>query len=473
MTTRKYWRGSAAACVVLAIAGTYAISHREADASVSNAHGEVSAAGASAGITGTRSSAPDFSGIVSRYGPAVVHIGAKQAATGDEDGEGGHGGEALGSGFIISQDGYVLTNNHVVEGAEKVTVKLTDGREFRARVVGTDKTSDVAVLKIDASNLPTVKIGDPANSKVGEWVVAIGSPYGFDSTVTSGIISAKARQFSDDSPIPFIQTDVPVNPGNSGGPLFNLNGEVIGINSMIYSRTGGFQGLSFAIPIDAAMHVKDQLISTGHVSRGRIGVGVQPVSAEQAKSLGLASTHGALVGSVDPSGPAQAAGLRQGDVIVSVNGTRIEGTRELVGQVSQLTPGSTATLSVWRNGAERKLSVTVGAQSSQVASESPRARQPQQQPQPEQSRPRLGVAVRPLTADEQQEASLPGGVLVQQAGGPAAAAGIQAGDIIVAVDGKLIRGVQQLKQMIAQADDSVSLTVVRDGEEASVTVNLG
>jgi serine protease Do len=264
---------------------------------------------------------------------------------------------------------------------------------------------------------------------------------------------------------------VPVNPGNSGGPLFNLNGEVIGINSMIYSRTGGFQGLSFAIPIDAAMHVKDQLVSTGHVSRGRIGVGVQPVSAEQAKSLGLASTHGALVGSVDPSGPAQAAGLRQGDVIVSVNGTRIEGTRELVGQVSQLTPGSTATLSVWRNGAERKLSVTVGVQSSQVASESPRARQPQQQPQ--QSRPRLGVAVRPLTADEQQEASLPGGVVVQQAGGPAAAAGIQAGDIIVAVDGKLIRGVQQLKQMIAQADDSVSLTVVRDGEEASVTVNLG
>jgi serine protease Do len=338
-------------------------------------------------------------------------------------------------------------------------------------VIGTDKTSDVAVLKIDASNLPTVKIGDPANSKVGEWVVAIGSPYGFDSTVTSGIISAKARQFSDDSPIPFIQTDVPVNPGNSGGPLFNLNGEVIGINSMIYSRTGGFQGLSFAIPIDAAMHVKDQLVSTGHVSRGRIGVGVQPVSAEQAKSLGLASTHGALVGSVDPSGPAQAAGLRQGDVIVSVNGTRIEGTRELVGQVSQLTPGSTATLSVWRNGAERKLSVTVGVQSSQVASESPRARQPQQQPQ--QSRPRLGVAVRPLTADEQQEASLPGGVVVQQAGGPAAAAGIQAGDIIVAVDGKLIRGVQQLKQMIAQADDSVSLTVVRDGEEASVTVNLG
>ena len=470
MTTQKYWRGSAAACVVLAIAGTYAISHRSADASVSNVHGAVSATNASSDIVGTHSSAPDFSSIVSRYGAAVVHIGAKQAASPDENGEGGHGGEALGSGFIISQDGYVLTNNHVVEGAEKVTVKLTDGREFHAQVIGTDKTSDVAVLKIDASNLPTVKIGDPANSKVGEWVVAIGSPYGFDSTVTSGIISAKARQFSDDSPIPFIQTDVPVNPGNSGGPLFNLNGEVIGINSMIYSRTGGFQGLSFAIPIDAAMHVKDQLVRTGHVSRGRIGVGVQPVSAEQAKSLGLDSPRGALVGSVDPSGPAQAAGLRQGDVIVGVNGTKIASTAELMGQVSQLTPGTTATINVWRSGGERKLSVTVGAQSSQVASASPRA---QRQQQPDQARPRLGVAVRPLTADERQEASLPGGVVVQQATGPAAAAGLQAGDIIVAVDGKVIRGVEQLRQMIAQADDSVSLTVVRDGEEASVPVTLG
>ncbi|SIT47247.1 putative periplasmic serine endoprotease DegP-like [Paraburkholderia ribeironis] len=466
MTTKKYWRGSVAACAVLAIAGTYAISHRNADASVSNVQGDA-AASASSGIVGTRSSAPDFSSIVSRYGPAVVHIGAKQAASVDENGEQSRGGEALGSGFIISQDGYVLTNNHVVDGAERVTVKLTDGREFRAQVIGKDKTSDVAVLKINASNLPTVKIGDPANSKVGEWVVAIGSPYGFDSTVTSGIISAKARQFSDDSPIPFIQTDVPVNPGNSGGPLFNLNGEVIGINSMIYSRTGGFQGLSFAIPIDAAMHVKDQLVRTGHVSRGRIGVGVQPLSAEQAKSLGLDAPRGALVGSVDPNGPARAAGLREGDVIVGVNGTRIANTTELMAQVSQLAPGTTASIDIVRNGGERKLSVTVGAQSGEVASASPRTQQQ------EQARPRLGVAVRPLTADEQQETSLPGGVVVQQAGGPAAAAGIQAGDIIVAVDGKVIRGVEQLRQLIAQAGDTVSVTVVRDGEEASVSVTLG
>jgi serine protease Do len=202
MIIKKYWRGSAAVCVAFAAAGTYAIIHREADASVSSPNAQVAAPGASSGITGTRSSAPDFSSLVTRYGPAVVHIGAKQAASPDENGETGRGGEALGSGFIISQDGYVLTNNHVVEGAEKVTVKLMDGREFHARVVGTDKTSDVAVLKIEASNLPTVKIGNPADSKVGEWVVAIGSPYGFDNTVTSGIISAKARQFSDEQPDP-------------------------------------------------------------------------------------------------------------------------------------------------------------------------------------------------------------------------------------------------------------------------------
>ncbi|MGF6916221.1 trypsin-like peptidase domain-containing protein [Paraburkholderia sp. 40] len=472
MTTKNYWRGSAAICAVLAIGGAYALSHRNADASVNDAQGSTSSLHAAADIVGSRSSAPDFSSIVTRYGPAVVHIGVKEAASVDENGQRKSGGEALGSGFIISQDGYILTNNHVVDGATSVTVKLTDGREFHARVIGKDKATDVAVVKIDATNLPTVKIGNPDSSKVGEWVVAIGSPYGFDSTVTSGIISAKSRSFSDDSPIPFIQTDVPVNPGNSGGPLFNLNGEVIGINSMIYSRTGGFQGLSFAIPIDAAMHVKDQLVSTGHVSRGRIGVGVQPLSADKAKALGLDSTGGALVGSVDPNGPAHAAGLRQGDVIVGVNGKHIGNTTELIGQVAQLSPGSKATISVWRNGGESRLAVTVGAQqASDMASAAPREEQ-QEQPQ-QQNRPRLGVAVRALTQDEQQQAQLPGGVVVQQATGPAAEAGIQAGDIIVAVDGKVIHGVEQLRRMIAQADESVSVTVVRDGEQASVDVTLG
>ncbi|MBN3808633.1 Do family serine endopeptidase [Paraburkholderia sp. Ac-20347] len=460
MILSKQQRNSVAICVVLALGGAYAIFHHNADAVVSDVHASK--------VSASSSAAPDFSSIVSRYGPAVVHIGVKEAASIDENGQSKSGGEALGSGFIISQDGYILTNNHVVDGASSVSVKLTDGREFPARVIGKDKTTDVAVVKIDATNLPTVKIGNPDNSKVGEWVVAIGSPYGFDSTVTSGIISAKSRSFSDDSPIPFIQTDVPVNPGNSGGPLFNLNGEVIGINSMIYSRTGGFQGLSFAIPIDAAMHVKDQLVSTGHVTRGRIGVGVQPLGADKAKALGLDSNGGALVGSVDPNGPAQAAGLRTGDVIVSVNGKHIGSPTELISQIAQLSPGSNATIGVWRSGAERALPVTIGAQQPTERAETAPSEQSQQQ-----NHPRLGVAVRPLSDDERQQAELPGGVMVQQASGPAAEAGIRAGDIIVAVDGELVRSVEQLRDMIAQADGSVSVTVVRDGEQASVEVPLG
>ena len=222
---------------------------------------------------------------------------------------------SLGSGFVISSDGYILTNAHVIDGANVVTVKLTDKREYKAKVVGSDKQSDVAVLKIDASGLPTVKIGDPAQSKVGQWVVAIGSPYGFDNTVTSGIISAKSRALPDENYTPFIQTDVPVNPGNSGGPLFNLQGEVIGINSMIYSQTGGFQGLSFAIPINEAIKVKDELVKTGHVSRGRLGVAVQGLNQTLAKPFGLQKPDGALVSSVDANGPAAKAGLQPGDVI--------------------------------------------------------------------------------------------------------------------------------------------------------------
>ncbi|WP_322003877.1 Do family serine endopeptidase [Paraburkholderia tropica] len=469
MISKKYRRNSVAICLVLALGGAYAILHRPADAVVNEVQASTSASGGggTAKTSASSPAAPDFSGIVARYGPAVVHIGVKEAASIDENGQSTSGGEALGSGFIISQDGYILTNNHVVDGASSVSVKLTDGREFHARVIGKDKTTDVAVVKIDASNLPTVRIGNPDNSKVGEWVVAIGSPYGFDSTVTSGIISAKSRSFSDDSPIPFIQTDVPVNPGNSGGPLFNLNGEVIGINSMIYSRTGGFQGLSFAIPIDAAMHVKDQLVSTGHVTRGRIGVGVQPLGADKAKALGLDSNSGAFVGSVDPDGPAQTAGLRAGDVIISVNGKHIGSPTELIGQIAQLSPGSDASVGVWRSGAERKLPMVIGAQQSPERAESAPRQQRQQQ-----SGPRLGVAVRPLSDDEQQQAQLPGGLMVQQATGPAAAAGIRTGDIIVAVDGELIRSVEQLRDMIAQADDSVSVTVVRDGEQASVEVPL-
>ena len=443
---------------------------------------------------------PDFSGLVETYGPAVVNISAKHVVQrtarrsgaqqlpidpsdpfyqffkrfygqfpgfgGGEDG-GGAQEEApsasLGSGFIISNDGYVLTNAHVVDGANVVTVKLTDKREFRAKVVGTDKQSDVAVLKISASNLPTVKIGDPNQSKVGQWVVAIGSPYGFDNTVTSGIISAKARSLPEENYTPFIQTDVPVNPGNSGGPLFNLQGQVIGINSMIYSQTGGFQGLSFAIPIDEAMRVKDELVKTGHVSRGRLGVAVQAVNQTLADSFGLQKPAGALVSSVDPGGPAAKAGLQAGDVILGVNGAPVNNSSELPSQIAAMKPGTKATLDVWRDKSKKQVTVTLASLSdTKVADASAGAAEPG----------RLGVTVRALTPQE-RNGTAGHGLLVQQASGPAASAGIQPGDVILAVNGRAVTSPDQLRQIIAKSGNSVALLIQRDNAQIFVPVDLG
>ncbi|ODP32273.1 S1C family serine protease [Pandoraea sp. ISTKB] len=289
---------------------------------------------------------PNFANIVSRYGPAVVHI----------DAVAGRGSASLGSGFIVSSDGFILTNHHVIKGAEQVSVKLTDGRTFDARVVRTDPATDVAVLKVNARGLPVVRIGDPADSRTGEWVVAIGSPYGLDNTVTSGIISNKARTMSEDNPVKFIQTDVPVNPGNSGGPLFNLKGEVIGINSMIYSRTGGFQGLSFAIPIDVAMRIKDrapreaQSVSPTPSSHGRLGIAIRPVTDDLADDLALPSTRGALVVQVAAGSPAQAAGLMAGDVVVAFNDRAIASPDVLARYVAAQAPGAPCKLVVYRDG---------------------------------------------------------------------------------------------------------------------------
>jgi serine protease Do len=345
-------------------------------------------------------------------------------------------------------------------------VKLTDKREFRAKVVGADKQSDVAVLKIDASNLPTVKIGDPRQSKVGQWVVAIGSPYGFDNTVTSGIISAKSRSLPNENYTPFIQTDVPVNPGNSGGPLFNLQGEVIGINSMIYSQTGGFQGLSFAIPINEAIKVKDDIVKTGHVSRGRLGVAVQGMNQTLANSFGMQKPQGALVSSVDPGGPAAKGGLQPGDVILSVNGEPVGDSSDLPSQVAGLAPGTSATVQVWRDKATKDLKVTIGSLSdAKVASD--------KADQPAQMQGRLGVAVRPLTPEEKSGASVSHGLLVQQSGGAAESAGIQPGDVILAVNGRPISSVDQLKQMIASAGNSIALLIQRDNAQIFVPVDLG
>ncbi|NRO96872.1 Do family serine endopeptidase [Paraburkholderia sp. NMBU_R16] len=495
MNRRVLSRGAIAVAVALAVSGGYVAGTRHADPQIiTAAHAAPMMPAEAAAKTGI----PDFSGLVEAYGPAVVNISAKHVVKrtarraqqlpidpsdpfyqffkrfygqfpGFNDGDGDAQPDAtpsasLGSGFIISNDGYILTNAHVIDGANVVTVKLTDKREFRAKVIGTDKQSDVAVIKIEASNLPVVKIGDPQQSKVGQWVVAIGSPYGFENTVTSGIISAKGRSLPDENYTPFIQTDVPVNPGNSGGPLFNLQGQVIGINSMIYSQTGGFQGLSFAIPIDEAMRVKDELVKHGHVSRGRLGVAVQGVNQTLANSFGLPKPAGALVSSVDPGGPAAKAGLQAGDVILAVNGAAVGDSTDLPAQIAAMKPGSKATLDIWRDKSKKQLTVTLGSLSdTKVADNSTASAAPS----------RLGVAVRALTPQEKNSSSLNHGLVVQQSSGPAASAGIQPGDVILAVNGSPVSSPEQLKQIIAKAGSSVALLIQRNDAQIFVPVDLG
>ncbi|BCF96028.1 serine protease [Paraburkholderia sp. PGU19] len=502
MQAKILTRSAVAAAVVIALSVGYVAGHRDVPAPqvISPAAAAMMPAEAAA-----KTGIPDFSGLVETYGPAVVNISAKHVVkqTAMRGGNGGNAGQlpidpsdpfyqfykhffgqmpggpnggggddgdrpsaSLGSGFIISSDGYVLTNAHVVDGANVVTVKLTDKREYKAKVVGADKQSDVAVLKIDAKDLPTVKIGDPRSSKVGQWVVAIGSPYGFDNTVTSGIISAKSRSLPDENYTPFIQTDVPVNPGNSGGPLFNLQGEVIGINSMIYSQTGGFQGLSFAIPINEAMKVKDDLVKTGHVSRGRLGVAVQSVNQTLADSFGMKKPQGALVSSVDPGGPAAKGGLQPGDVILSVNGVDVADSSALPSQIAGIKPGTQADVQVWRDKSTKDLKVTIGSLSdAKVASNDDGG--------PAQMQGRLGVAVRPLTPQEKSGASVSHGLLVQDASGAAASAGIQPGDVILAVNGRSVSSIDQLKQAVSAAGNSIALLIQRDNSQIFVPVDLG
>jgi serine protease Do len=503
MKSKILTRSAAAVAVAVAVSAGYVAGHNNVPAPqvISPAQAAMMPAEAAA-----KTGIPDFSGLVETYGPAVVNISAKHVVKetaarrgnanqvpmdpddpfyqffkrfygnvpGFGGGDGGPGAdrpsEGLGSGFIVSNDGYILTNAHVVDGANVVTVKLTDKREFRAKVIGSDKQSDVAVLKIDAKNLPTVKIGDPNGSKVGQWVVAIGSPYGFDNTVTSGIISAKSRALPNENYTPFIQTDVPVNPGNSGGPLFNLQGEVIGINSMIYSQTGGFQGLSFAIPINEAIKVKDALIKTGHVDRGRLGVTVQGMNQTLANSFGMKSPAGALVSSVEPGGPAAKAGLQPGDVITALNGQPVADSTSLPSQVAGLAPGASAKVTVWRDKGSKDIDVTIGAlKDAKVASANGKGDDGGAAAQDT----RLGVAVRPLTPDEKQQASVSRGLLVQQSNGAAASAGIQPGDVILSVNGQAVSTAQQLKTMIAHAGDSIALLIQRDNAQIFVPVDLG
>ncbi len=506
MNSKILTRSAAAVAVAVALSAGYVAGHNNvlAPQVISPAQAAMMPAEAAA-----KTGIPDFSGLVETYGPAVVNISAKHVVKetaarrgnanqvpmdpdnpfyqffkrfygnvpGFGGGDGGPGGpgadrpsEGLGSGFIVSSDGYILTNAHVVDNANVVTVKLTDKREYRAKVIGADKQSDVAVLKIDAKNLPTVKIGDPNGSKVGQWVVAIGSPYGFDNTVTSGIISAKSRALPNENYTPFIQTDVPVNPGNSGGPLFNLQGEVIGINSMIYSQTGGFQGLSFAIPINEAIKVKDALIKTGHVDRGRLGVTVQGMNQTLANSFGMKSPAGALVSSVEPGGPAAKAGLQPGDVITALNGQPVADSTSLPSQVAGLAPGTSAKVTVWRDKGSKDIDVTIGAlKDAKVAS----AKTGGDDSGAAAQDTRLGVAVWPLTPEEKQQASVSRGLLVQQSNEAAESAGIQPGDVILAVNGQPVTTPQQLKTMISHAGDSIALLIQRDNEQIFVPVDLG
>ena len=438
---------------------------------------------------------PDFAALVDQYGKAVVNVEVTQQArptrgpgggpTSDDPlldffrrfglpAPGGGGPEqgmperGMGSGFIVSNDGYILTNAHVVAEADDVTVRLTDRREFAAKVIGFDPRSDVALIKIEAKDLPTVRIGDPAQVRPGEWVLAIGSPFGLDNSATAGIVSATSRAVGgEDNYVPFIQTDVAVNPGNSGGPLFNLRGEVIGMNSMIFSRTGGYMGLSFAIPIDVANDVREQLIKTGHVVRGRIGVAVQDVNAQLAQSFGLDRPHGALVSAVEKDSPAAKAGVKAGDVILAVNGHDIDRVGDLRNQVSQTTPGSTADLRVWRDGKES----TLKAQVAELEEKEPVRTAARQGGGDETAR--LGIAVRPLTRDEKEQVETEGSLVVEEVSGPAAVAGLQPGDIILGVNGKPVTSVQQLRGAVKSQQTTVALLVERGNAQVFIPIRIG
>jgi serine protease Do len=438
---------------------------------------------------------PDFSTMVQKYGPAVVNITVttkvSAAWQGDENSDNGensnedpfgpnspfapffrnHGFQTPnpqpmhgeGSGFIIRGDGLILTNAHVVKGASEVTVRLTDRREFTAKVLGIDPKSDIALIKIKASDLPTVRIGDSSALKVGEWVLAIGAPFGFENSATAGIVSAKGRSL-DSGYVPYIQTDVPINPGNSGGPLFNMRGEVVGINSQIYSRSGGYMGVSFSIPIDVAMQVEQQLQTTGHVTRGKIGVVIQNVTQGLADSFGLPQPEGALVSSVEKDGPGARAGIEPGDVILKLNGELIKDSTELPVKIAGISPGTTIELQIWRNHAARTVSVKLGALEDQRSASN---RESQHQGG------KLGLAVRPLTGEEQRQGNVSGGLLVEEASGPAADAGIQAGDIVLAANGAPVSSVAALKSAVESSKGHVALLIQRGDTRLFVPVRVG
>ncbi|HEY2337987.1 MAG TPA: DegQ family serine endoprotease [Burkholderiales bacterium] len=461
-----------------------------------------SANGAAAGATAPAAALPDFTHLMKTDGPAVVNIISTNKATparrgqapqeedpmleffrrfmpdapGAGPGNPGAPGQppraGLGSGFIISADGFILTNAHMVADFDEVTVRLADvKREFKAKVIGLDKRTDVALIKVDAKDLPVVKLGDASKVEPGQWVAAIGSPFGFTNTITAGIVSATRRALPDESIVPFIQTDVAINPGNSGGPLLNLAGEVIGINSQIYSRTGGYMGVSFAIPIDVALDVAKQLQANGKVTRGRLGVGVQPMTKELAKSFGLDGANGAVVVAVEDNSPAARAGVKQGDVILGFNGKPIEDPNELPRVVAATKPGDKVQLEVWRNGKRERLSATVGEVPPEPAASAKPARSSKATASSD-----LGLAVEELPPDGRKALGVDYGLVVAEVtGGPAARSPIQPGDVIVAVGQDRFRSLEEFQKLVEtrKKGGSVALLVRRGDSAIYVPLEIG
>ncbi len=442
---------------------------------------------------------PDFTDLVDAVGPSVVNIRTLEKAKPKSGGGVGPDEQMLeffrrfgipvppgsgprsprqappdeeaqpsgvGSGFVLTADGFIMTNAHVIDGADELLVTLPDKREFKARVIGSDKRTDVAVVKVEAVGLSPVRIGDVNRLRVGEWVMAIGSPFGLENTVTAGIVSAKQRDTGDY--LPFIQTDVAINPGNSGGPLINMRGEVVGINSQIYSRSGGFQGISFAIPIDEAVRVSDQLRTSGRVSRGRIGVQIAPVSKEVAESIGLGPARGALVRGVEPQSPAAKAGVEPGDIIVRFDGKAIERSADLPRLVGNTAPGTTSRITVFRRGTQRDLTITVA----EVETEAPRAQAPATAPSPNSGVVQsLGLGLSDLSEAQKKALGISGGVVVTSAQGPAARAGLREDDVIVSVANEQISNLKSLEVVLSKQDRNRPLSVLfRRGEWAQFTV---
>lgn len=430
------------------------------------------AAGASAQL-------PDFTDLVEKQSSSVVNItttqDARQRSRGKKIPESdqmfdffrrmvppeGHGmlppKRGQGSGFMISADGYILTNTHVVDNVDEVVVKMHDKREFRAKVIGIDSRTDIALIKINADNLPYARIGDPNKTRVGEWVLAIGAPFGFENSATAGIVSAKGRSLPQENYVPFIQTDVAVNPGNSGGPLFNLRGEVIGVNSQIISRSGGYMGLSFAIPIDVAMDVAEQLKSRGKVNRGRLGVVIQEVTSDLAESFGLSSPQGALVAGVEAGSPAEKAGVQVSDIILKFDGKPINSSIDLPRLVGSTKPGARSVLTLWRKGEKLDVNVNVGEMAdAKVAAVAPEAKESN----------RAGLAVSELTREQKSILKISSGLLVDEASGPAARAGIQTGDVIVAINNQAVNTPEELAKLVNDTTRKSAAMLIKRGQDA-------